>query len=201
MGGGARSDRRLVPRLQSRFVQEPAVPWRRCHPQRNWPARPRQDGRPHPPHAGDCLRVPGGRGRHFCLAAAERLRLRMADLPGRSGQSRTVGVGPEGDGADRRRDDGALGCAGRGLLRESVRNRVPGQAALDHRRRGKRGRPLLPRRHVGLRSVVLAGRATARSGDRRDRAGGGAAGGRTPAGPGARAVALHRTGGGGAQLL
>ncbi len=97
--------------------------------------------------------------------------------------------------------DGAVGGPGRRLLRQGVRHRLPGPRALHHRRRSAGGRPLLAGGDAGLRRFVRAGGAAARLRDRRHRAGCGIAGGRAPAGPGHPAVALHRAGGGGAQLL
>ena len=80
--GGAGADRRAVPRLQPLAVQEPAVLRRRRRADRDRRARHGAARRPDPPHAADRLRVPGRLRRDLGAAAAQRLRLRMADLPG-----------------------------------------------------------------------------------------------------------------------
>ena len=73
-------------------------------------------------------------------AAAQRLRLRMADLPGDPGEPRRAAMGAEAPGAGGRRDAGAVGGAGRRLLRQGVRHHVPRPAA----RRGGRARRARP---------------------------------------------------------
>ncbi len=81
-GGGAGADRRPVPRLQPLGVQEPAVLRRRRGAHRDRRARHGASRRPDPSHAADRLRVPRRLRRDLGAAAAQRLRLRMADLPG-----------------------------------------------------------------------------------------------------------------------
>ena len=81
-GGGAGADRGAVPRLQPFAVQEPAVLRRRRGADRHRRARHGASRRPHPPHAADRVRLPGRLRRDLGAAAAQRLRLGMADLPG-----------------------------------------------------------------------------------------------------------------------
>ena len=79
------------------------------------------------PH--DRLRVPGRLRRDLGAAAAQRLRLRMADLPGDPAQPATAAVGPEVPGAGGRRAAGAVGGARRRLLRQGLRHHLPRPAA------------------------------------------------------------------------
>ena len=89
--------------LQSFAVQEPAVLRRRQRAQRDRHARHGAARRADPPHAADRLRVPGRLRGDFGAAAAQRLRLRMADLPGHPAQPAIAVMGPQADGARRRR--------------------------------------------------------------------------------------------------
>ena len=79
-----------APRVQSFAVQEPAVLRRRRRAQRDRRARHGASRRPHPPHAADRVRVPGRLRGDLGAAAAQRLRLRMADLPGDPAQPATA---------------------------------------------------------------------------------------------------------------
>ena len=71
-----------APCVQSFALQEPAVLRRRRGAHRNRRARHGASRRPHPPHAADRLRVPGRLRGDLGAAAAQRLRIGMADLPG-----------------------------------------------------------------------------------------------------------------------
>ena len=77
-----------------------------------------------PPHAADRFRLPGRLRRDFGAAAAQRLRLGVADLPGDSAQPATAAMGPEIHGAGGRRAAGAVGGACRRLLRQGVRRHL-----------------------------------------------------------------------------
>ena len=79
------------------------------------------------------LRVPGRLRRDLGPAAAQRLRLRMADFPGDPAEPGTAAMGAEAAGAGDRRAAGAVGGARRRVLRRGVRHRLPRPAA--HRRR------------------------------------------------------------------
>ena len=79
-------DGRAVSRLQSQRVQEPAVFRRRRGADRDRRARHGASGWPHPRDAADGLRLPGGLCRDLGVAAAERVRFRVADVSGDSVQ-------------------------------------------------------------------------------------------------------------------
>ena len=155
-----------------------------------------QARRPDPPHAGDGVAFLVGCGCDFRAAAVQRLRLRMADVPGRPVEPRPAAMGLERPGADGRRGAGAVGGAGRGLFRESVRHRVSRPGALDRGSRGEGGRCVLLAAMLGFAALcVLAGMlpgfvfdALAPVVELLGR--------RAPAGPGAGAVAVDRAGGG-----
>ena len=66
-----------------------------------------QPRRPDPPHAADRVRLPGRLRRDLGAAAAQRLRLGVADLPGDPAQPRPAAMGPEDPGARGRRAAGA----------------------------------------------------------------------------------------------
>ena len=70
-------------------------------------ARHREARRPDPSDAADGLRVSRRLRGDFGAAAAQRLRLRVAGLPGHPAQSRSAAMGPEVHGAGGRRDAGA----------------------------------------------------------------------------------------------
>ena len=123
--GGAGADRGAVPRLQPFAVQEPAVLRRRRRAARDRRARHGAARRPDPPHAADRLRVPGRLRRDLGAAAAQRLRLRVADLPGDPAQPATAALGAEVPGAGGRRAARAVGGARRRLLRQGLRRHVP----------------------------------------------------------------------------
>ena len=94
-GGGAGADRGAAPRVQPFAVQEPAVLRRRRGAHRDRRARHGAARRPHPPHAADRLRVPGRLRRDLGAAAAQRLRLGMADVPGDPAEPAAAVLGAE----------------------------------------------------------------------------------------------------------
>ena len=102
-GGGARARPRAVSRLQPFAVQEPAVLRRRRRADGDRRARHGASRRPHPSHAADRLRVPRRLRRDLGVAAAQRLRLRMADLSGDPAEPATAVMGAEVPGARGRR--------------------------------------------------------------------------------------------------
>ena len=84
------------------------------------------------------LRRAGRLRRDLRAAAVQRLRLGMADLPGRAAEPGPAAMGAQDHGAGGRRHAGAVGRAGRGLLRQGVRHHLSRAAA--QRRRGDRRR-------------------------------------------------------------
>ena len=80
--------------------------------------------------------VPGRLRRDLGAAAAQRLRLRVADLPGDPAEPGAAAMGPEAHGAGGRRAAGAVGGARRRLLRQGLRRHLPRPAAHARRRDG-----------------------------------------------------------------
>ena len=113
--------------------------WRRA--ERHWGARHGDDGRADPSHAADRFRLPGGLHGDLRIAAAERFRLGMADVPGRAAAPRAAAMGPEADDPGRWRGAGVGRGPGVRLLRPRIWHRVPRPSA--HRmRRLRHGRPI-----------------------------------------------------------
>ena len=113
-----------------------------------------------------------GRRRARGAAAAQRLCLRMAGVPGHPGQPAIAGGGAALPGAGGRRAAGAGGGAGGGLLRARLWHRLPRPAALAGGGERPRGRPHLARRHGfdggpvhRRRRAVAAGGGGAAAGD------------------------------------
>ena len=156
--GGARLHRRAVPRAQPFLLQEPAVLRRRRRADLDRRARHGQTGRPHSPHAVHELRRAGRLRRDIGAAAIQRLRLGMADLPGRAAEPGPAAMGPEDHGACGRRHAGAGRGAGGGVLRQGIRRRLSRTAAQRRGGNGARSRPLLARRDVHPRRTLPAGR-------------------------------------------
>ena len=129
LGGGARLHRGAAARVQSFALQEPVVPRRGRRADGHRRARHGAFGRAHPSHAAHRLHLPRRLRRHLGAAAAERLRLRMADLPGDSAQPPAAVMGPQISRARGRRAACALGGARRGLLRQGLRRHLPRPAA------------------------------------------------------------------------
>ena len=95
------------------------------------------------------LRLPGRLRGDFGPAAAQRLRLRMADLPGHSAEPASAAMGPESSGAGGRRAAGAVGGARGGLLRQGLRHRpFSAGRARAAAEAASRNRPLVARRDV-----------------------------------------------------
>ena len=69
--------------------------------------------------------VPGRLRRDLGAAAAQRLRVRMAHVPGDPAEPAAAALGPQADRAGGRRAARALGRAGGGLLRQGLRRDVP----------------------------------------------------------------------------
>ena len=83
---GVGPDRRPLACVQSFSVQEPAVLRRGRGVVRDRRTRHGASWRPYSQHAPNGLRVSRRLRRNFCAAAVQRLRFRMADLPGHSAQ-------------------------------------------------------------------------------------------------------------------
>ncbi len=106
----------------------------------------RADGaarRAHPRDARHQLRRPRRLRRDLGIAAAQRLCLGVARLSGDPAQPAAPAMGAEADRARGRGAAGAVGGAGRGVLRADVRDRVPRAAANIGGRASPRGRPLV----------------------------------------------------------
>ena len=119
--------------------------------------------RPHSPHAADRGGVPDRLRGDFGAAAAQRLRVRMAHLPGDPGQPATAPMGPQADGAGRRRAARPVGGARRRLLRQGVRRHLPRPPAFAGRRGRDRSRRLLAHRDVPARRRSASWRACCRA--------------------------------------
>ena len=122
-GSRARHDRGAVPRPQSQHLQEPAVLRFRRRTDGDRRARHGASWRPHPAHAAHRLHVPCRMHGDLGPAAAQRLRLGVAHLPGDPPEPGPAAMGPEVPGARGRRDARVVGGARRGLLRQGVRRR------------------------------------------------------------------------------
>ena len=99
--------------------------------------------------------------RDLGTSALQRVRLRMAGLPGHPAEPRSAAMGPEGHGARRRRPAGAVGGAGRGLFRKGVRDHISRPATDRGGGTGARGRPLLAGGDVHSRGPLSACRHSA----------------------------------------
>ena len=198
---GAGVHRRAAPRLQSLAVQEPALLRRRRRAHRDRRTRHGASRRPHPPHAADGVRLSCRLRGDLGAAAAQRIRLRMADVPGDPAQPATAVMGAEASGAGRGRAARALGRARRRLLRQSLRRDVSRPPAHARRRGGDGNRPLLARRDVPARGALPARRNPARPVHRCAGAGQHSADRRAHAGADRRAMAVDRTDCGKPQLL
>ena len=95
-------------------------------------------------------------------AAAQRLCLRMADVPGDPAQPAIAVVGSQIVGACRRRAAGAVGGTRRGLLRQGVRRHFPRPSAHACGRARERDRPVVARRDVFSRCALPRRRRPAR---------------------------------------
>ena len=165
-GGRTRSHGGDLSRVQSFTLQESAVHGFRRRSQRHRGTGYGTPGRPDSPDAGDGARIPRRMHRHFCAAALQRLRLRVAHVSGHSRESATATVGSETSGARHRRHARVLGGARSGVLRQSLRNDVPGPATLRRCNSCARDRSLVAKRHADARGAVPARRDTAGLRDR-----------------------------------
>ena len=181
-----------VPCVQSFGLQEPVVLRRRRGAQRDRRARHGAPRRADPPHAADRFCVPGRLRRDLGAAAAQRLRVRVADLPGDPAQPATAVLGPEVPGAGGRRAAGAVGGAGRGLFREGLRCDFSRPAAHARCGEGARDRQLFARRHVFPGSPLSGRRDSPGLLYRRAGAGDQQSGRRRHAASGRRAMAVDR---------
>ena len=111
----------------------------------------------------DRVRVPGRLRGDLGAAAAQRLRLGMADLPGDPAQPAAAVLGTEAPGARGRRPAGAVGGAGGGLLRQGLRRHLSRPPAHAGRRAGAGDRPLVARRDVRSRGAVPRSPASCRA--------------------------------------
>ena len=106
--------------LNHSLLQEPAVFRRGRRPDRDRRAGHGQAGRPHPPHAAYELRRSRRLRRDLGTAALQRLRLGMADVPGRAAKSGVAAMGAEDHGAGGRRPAGSGRGTGRGVFRQGL---------------------------------------------------------------------------------
>src|SRR5581483_10633964 len=135
---GARPDRGALPRRQPRDVQGAAVPRSGRDRRSRRDARHRAPRRSHPADAGDRDLLPDRQRGDLRAASVERLRERMADLPGPA-LARALRR-ERGDGAAaaaRRRRPRAHRSARARVLRQGVRRELPRPAAQP----AGRGRP------------------------------------------------------------
>ena len=124
LGRRARLHRGAAARAQPFAVQEPPVPGLGRRARRDRRARHGASRRPDPQHAAHRLHLPGRLHRHLGAAAAERLRLRMADLPSHPAKPAASLLGLEVPDPRRRRAACALRRARRRLLRQGVRHHL-----------------------------------------------------------------------------
>src|SRR3989449_266243 len=120
----ARPDRRALPHAQPRRVQGAPFSRSGLYPSRHGPAQPERHGRPHPRHAEDRVLFPDRRARHLGVAALERIRLGVADLPGRPASDDPSARRRAEPLAAFRRDSRPRGRPDRDVLRQGLRHRV-----------------------------------------------------------------------------
>ena len=161
---GAGADRGAVSRAQSHDLQEPAVLRRRRGAARHRRARHGNPGRADPPHAAappfaflvGCAAISGA-------AAAERLRLGVADLPGGAAAARAAAMGLKLMIPVDRRAAGAGRGAGCRLLRAGVRHLLSRPPAQRCGGAGAGNRSVVAGRDAGVRGAVPADRDPARA--------------------------------------
>src|SRR5262249_42263657 len=132
----------VAARVQSLSVQEPAVLRLRRRAGRNRRARHGASWRGPSSHAADPVCVSFGVRCHRGFAAAQWLRLRVADVPGDFAQPAIAVVGAEVFDSCRRRALGALRRACRCLFRQGLRGDVSGPFTQPRRHSGGRDRRL-----------------------------------------------------------
>ena len=139
-----------VSHAQSRHLQGPAVSGRGLRGAGHGHAEHGGDGRADPAHAGDGAVLPDRRRGHLRTASAERLRQRVAHLPGAAGRFRHHAEPDALDVPHRRRAAGADRGAGGGLFREGVRHSVSRAAAQRGSRRAREEAPLSMRAGMAI---------------------------------------------------
>ena len=154
LGSGAGAHRRAPARAQPCGVQEPAVLRCRCNSDCHRRTRHGAAGRPHSPHAAHRIRVSGRLRRNFGAAAAQRVCIGMADLPGHPAQSAIAVVGAQVAGAGGRCPACALRSSCRRLLRQSLRPDLSRPPAYGCRRQCRRKRSVLAGCDVPVRRPV-----------------------------------------------
>ena len=155
--------RRPAARLQSFLVQEPVVLRRRRRAQQHRRARHGASRRADSPHAADRIRIPDRLRSDLRAAAAQRLRIGVADLPGHPAEPATALMGIEVSGARRGSAARAFRGARRGLLRQGFRRDVPRPPAQRRRRHRAGDRPLLAGGDVCFRRALPASQASCRA--------------------------------------
>ena len=146
--GGAGDDGRAAARVQPFAVQEPAVLRRGRGRERDRRAQHGEARRPDPSSAAHGCRVPDRLRGDFGAAAAERLRLGMADVPGNPDRHRAAAMGPAIHDPRGGRAARALGGACSRLLRQGLWHCVSRAAAQRCSPECRRGRRPFGRRHV-----------------------------------------------------
>ena len=137
--GHPRRRRRPVSHDQSRLLQGAAVPGRGVGAARDGHAQHGGDGRADQADAAHRPLLPRRRVRDLGAAAAQRVRLRMAGVPGAARRVGDSSARGRGDHADRRGHARAHQRARRGLLRQGVRDHVPRHPAIAGSRARARG--------------------------------------------------------------
>src|SRR6185437_15399697 len=190
LGGGTGADRGALPCAESLALQEPLVLRRGRGAERDRRARHGASWRPHPSHEGDERALSRRLRCDLGAAALERLRLRMAHLPGDPRQPRFAAMGAE-DPYPRHRRAACLGRgARRSLLRQGFRRHLSRPAALRGRAQRQGGRPVLHRGHGAAGDPVPRCRRGAGIGGRRSLSCRRVAGAGADAKPGGDALAV-----------
>ena len=170
-----RAHRRTAAHRQPRGIQGPPLPRRGQRPLPH--ARPQHGGtrRARPAHALDGGAVPARSRRDLGPSAAQRIRQRMAHLPGAARRRQPLPRPGRARHRLLRGDAGAHGRPRRCLLREGVRRHVPRPPANAACRARHRGAAVDDRRHGVARGAVRGARrrtglrdAPARRADGRD---------------------------------
>ena len=199
--GGARHDGGLAARVQPLAVQEPAVLRRRRRGPCDRGARHGTARRVDPQNAADGGGLPGRQRGDCGAAAAQRIRVGMADVPGDSHQPQPAAMGAQADGAGGRSAAGTRRSVCRGLFRQGLRGDVSGPPAELGGGRGDGDRPAVAYRHGRAGGPVFSRRHSAGPADRRTGAGDAAAARLRNAAPGRPALAVDRSDRGEPQFL
>jgi hypothetical protein len=129
LGGRARFHCGAPARAQPLPVQEPPVPRLRGRADRHRRTEHGASRRPHSSHAADGLHLPRWLCGHLGAAAAQWLRLRMADLPSHLAKPTACLMGPEISDPCGRCPARSIGGACRCLLRQGLRHHLSRSAA------------------------------------------------------------------------